>query len=73
MLEVMNEREQPVVDLAETNYAVLIYAAAFEGSELDAACGKTVANVSFAQVVLPPESKADRTGWHLLPPVIVLF
>src|SRR5262249_49375517 len=69
----MKEREQSVVDAAEANDTVLICAAGFERSELDAARGKVIANTRFAPIVLPPKAKADRTDWHLLPLLIVLL
>src|SRR5437016_9705978 len=68
----MNEREQPVVDLGETDDAVLISAADFEGCQLDAACDKAVSDARFTDAVLPPEPKADRTDWHVPSSVIVL-
>ena len=61
MPAITDEREQPLVDSAEANDTVLIYAAGFEGRELKTARSKVMANARFAHLVLPPESKADRT------------
>ena len=51
----------------------MVCAAAVEGDELDAGCGKRIANARVARMVLTTEAEADRTRWHLLSPVIVLF